>query len=344
MPLTDSDLVDLGKAVLKDLGRLKFNQIATTLQKYEVMSRIMRKDKVQFDGGNGIQRNIMVDHSNAAKQVGLFEEDTLNVGDVLAQMDIPWRHTTTNYAYERHEILVAQGDAEKVVDIIKVRRIDAMISLAKLMEEQFWSKPLTSADKLEVFGVPYWVCKNAATGFNGGDPAGFASGAGNMAVADYPRWQNYTAQYTAVTKADLIKSMRKAYRQIQFESPVDIPDYRNGRGDQFRLYVNEDTLETMEDVGEAANENLGRDLAPFDDTITFRRNPIVWVPFLDDDTSDPVYMINFAWFYPVFLKGDYLRETDPKIAAKQHNVFEVFVDCTWNLLCTDRRSQAVLSK
>jgi hypothetical protein len=183
--------------------------------------------------------------------------------------------------------------------------------------------------------------KNSSTGFNGGDPAGFASGAGNLATATYSTWKNYTAQYTNVTKSDLISKMRTAYRKIKFESPVDIPDYRRGRGDQYRIYLNETTIKAFEDLGEQQNENLGRDLASMDDTITFRRNPLVWTPELDSDTTYPIYMLNFAYFAPVFLKGDYLRESDPAKAEGQHNVFVVFVDLTWNILCTDRRRQAV---
>ena len=109
-------------------------------------------------------------------------------------------------------------------------------------------------------------------------------------------------------------------------------------------YVNEDTMSSFEDLGEAQNENLGRDIASMDGQIIFRRVPIIWVPKLDEDTTDPVYMIDHSTFYPVVLKGDYLRESDPKESAEAHNAYSIHVDLTYNYVCLDRRRNAVLYK
>jgi len=339
MILTDAQIKDLVTGTLKHLGRLKFQQIAQSLPRYEVMGRLMRRDRVTFQSGNGIQRTVMVTHSGAAKHVGLYQKDEVNVGDVLETLSIPWRHTTTNYAFERRELTMNSG-ASKIVDLLKVRRTDAMLSLTELMESTFWSKPENSADKITPYGIQYWLVSNASEGFNGGDPSGFADGAGGLQHAN---WKNWTAQYADVSKADLIQKMRKAYRHIRFESPVDVPDFRRGCGDQYRIYVPETVLEEFENIGEGQNENLGRDLQPYDENITFRRNPIRWVPELDNAADAPVYMVNFAYFYPVFLRGEYLRETEPEKVSDQHSVFAVHVDLTWNVLCTDRRRNAVLA-
>lgn len=337
LTLADSDIRDLATGTLKELGRLRFNQIATRFQRYEVMSRIMKKDKVQFEDGTGIQRNFMVDENGAAKMVGLYATDTRNQTDVLSTVDIPWRHTNTHYLWERRELLVNNGKS-RIVPLMKMRRAAAMISLAALMETEFWNKPSDSTDKLHVFGVPYWIVKNATLGFNGGAPTGFASGAGNLL---HDRWKNYTGQYVGVSKPDLIKKMRKAHRLCDFQSPTDIPDFREGAGDDYRIYMNETTISSYEDLAEGQNNNLGRDLAPMDDTTAFKRNPVRYIPYLDSDTTNPVYMINFADFYPVFLKGDYLREADPDNSGGSHNTWYVDIDLTWNVLCTNRRGQAV---
>lgn len=345
MSLADSDIVDLTKAALKELGRLKFQQIAQRLQDYEVMGRLLKQDKVQFDSGNGIQRTIMTDHSSAARHVGLYEVDNVNVGDVLAQIDIPWRHTETKYAYERRELLVDRN-AARVVDLLKVRRSDAMLSLAEKLEEAFWSKPADSTDKTVPYGVPYWITYNAVEGFTGGNASGFSSGPGNLDSTSYTRWKNYSFNFTTIDKSDALPKMRTAYRKVGFKSPVDIPDYREGKGQRFRIYTNETNMQDFEDLGESQNENLGRDLASMDDTITFRRNPLVWVPQLDGNATwtDPILMLDLSCFYPVVLKDDYMRETDPEKAPNQHNVYQVFVDLTWNLLCVDRRRQVIGAK
>lgn len=342
MALTDQDIADLVVGTLEELGRMRFNQIAAPLQNYEVMGRIIREDRVEFQSGVGIQRTLQVQTNGNARRTTLFGTDNTNVGDTLKQINVPWRHYEAFYSFDRRELLMNRG-ASLIVSMLKSRRSESMIDLAELGEEDFWNKPTDSTDKVRLFGVPYWVVKNATEGHNGGNASGFTDGPGGLDSATFTTWKNYTAQYTNVTKADLIKKLRTAYRKIRFKSPVDVNDFRVGRGDQYRLYTTESVISSIEDLGEAQNENLGRDIASMDETITFRRNPIIWVPELDADAQNPVYMLNFAYFRPVFLRGDYLRESAPKMAANQHNVMDVFIDLTWNILCTDRRAQAVLN-
>lgn len=340
MALTTTEIADLIKSTTSDLGRLKFQQIAQSLQNYEVMSRLMVKDKVKFQSGTAIQKNLMIQQSNAARSIGLYERINVNVADVMRTISIPWRHANTYYAYERRELAMNRASANRVFDIIKTRRADGLLSIIELMEDEFWSKPSSSSDELEPFGVPYWVVKNASTGFNGGNPSGFTSGAGGL---DHANWKNYTYQYTNVSKDDLIDGMRTAHRKIRFKSPIDVNDYRKGTGNNYRIYSSESVIKSMERIGEQQNENLGRDLASMDETLTFKKHPIIWVPKLDSDTQNPVYMLDMSTFYPVFLSGEYLREEGPVTPSDQPSVFIIYIDLTWNILCVDRRRQAVLA-
>ncbi len=133
------------------------------------------------------------------------------------------------------------------------------------------------------------------------------------------------------------------------------------RGNDRRYYIDEVTASAFETLGEAQNENLGRDLAPYtagsggggvqeiDGTLTFKKNPLIWVPQLDDTTvftaaTNPIYQIDHGVFYPVCLKGDYLRETGPVVAPNQHNMYRVFLDLTYNFICVNRRRCAVFGK
>lgn len=344
--LQDQDIRDLATGTLKRLGRLRFSQIAQNRQNYEIMGRLLRKNKVQFEDGIGIQRNVMTEHSGAARMTGLHEVDNVNITDHMRTIDIPWRHTTVAYAWERREMLTNRGFS-RIYDLLQARRTERMISLVELMEQQGWDLPDSATNKLDVFGFPYWIVSDTTEGFNGTEPSAFSTnGVGNLLTSVAPNWKNYTFQYAAVSKDDLISKMRTMYRKIRFKSPVDVPDYRHGVGDMYRVYVNETTIKEMEDLGENQNENLGRDLATMDGVMTFRRNPVIWVPELDENEvyTDPVYMVNLNYFYPVFLKGDYLRETEPRQAPNQHNTWQVHIDLTWNMLCTDRRRQGVGTK
>lgn len=336
MPLTDLDIADLVAGTLRELGRMKFQQIAQNLQDYEVFPTWFKKDKVTFDSGIGIQRTLMNRLSGAASHVGLLDPDNVNITDVLDQLQVPWRHAQTSWGFIHQETLMNRGEA-LIVNIIKPRRTAAMIDLVEELENKAWASPSSSSDKLNPFGIPYWIVKNSSTGFNGGAPSGWTDVAG-VSLTDSPTFKNYTGQYAAVSKPDLIKKLRTAKRKCNFKSPIDINDYRNGKGQRYRLYTNESVVASFEDIGESQNENLGRDIASIDGVqMTFRGHPIRWIPKLDEDTTNPVYGVDHSTFMPVCLKGDYLRESRAKQAPNQHNVYEVFVDLTYNYLCLDRR-------
>ena len=340
--LSHEQLLDLVAVTQRNLGPMAWTDAATELTDYPVFTSLMRKSDVKMYTGDGIQRNVMTDTSGAARHTGLFGKDNVNVDDVMAQIYVPFRHTETSYAFERREKGI-NGGPEQIVDLIKVRRADAMISLAELIEETFWGKPLNSSDTTTPWGVKYWMVSNATQGFNGGNPSGFTGGAGGLSSTTNTRWANWTDQYTAVSKLDLIKKMRKAHRRTDFKSPVDIPSYRGSTGQKYRIYLNEDTIAAMEDVGEAQNDSLGRDLAPMDGKMTFRSNPLIYTPQLDGDATNPLYMINWGCFEIFFLKGEHLRESKLQQAADAHNTYHQFVDTSWNTLCTNRRKQALIT-
>lgn len=333
MPLQADQIADLVTTTQKDLGKLKWTDIYTPLQEYVALPNILNKEKVSFSSGTGIQWNVMVGNSGAAKNTGLYAEDNTNVADVMKLASIPWRHMQTSYAFEKREISMNR-DPARIVELIKTRRVDAMISLAELMENNMWGKPTDSSDTETPYGVDYWLTANATEGFNGGVPTGFTDVAG-LDPATYTNWRNWTAQYSAVTKTDLVRKMRKAAVYTKFMSPVAQPNYNTG--DRQAIYTNYDVIGAMEELLEAQNDQLGNDIASKDGLLLFRGNPIKWVPKLDADATDPVIGINWGVFKPVFLAGEYLRESAPKEAANSHNTMEVFVDLTMNMECRDRR-------
>jgi len=342
MALQVEDIDDIAVSTLENVGRGKFTQIAQELPDYEVWGYLLKRQKRQFEGGLAIRLNVMHTLSGAARHVGLYSQDVLHRGDVLTQGSIPWRHSETSYMYDRREVLINSGsDPEEVVNIIVVLRLDAMLDFVKLLEDTWFSKPADSSDNETPYGLPYWVVKNSVTGFNGGNPDGFAAGAGNIDQSVYANWANYTFAYTSVTKADLVKKMRTAYRACNFKSPVPGRGMNDGNGRKYRIYVNEATISTMEDLGEAQNENLGRDLASMDGQMVFHGNPIVYVAKLNADTSNPIYGVDFNQHELVFLKGNYMHETGPDKVGNSHNTKGVHVDLSWNTRCKNRRTSFV---
>lgn len=342
--LTDREILDLTTSTLNDMGPPTFEQIAQSLPDYEVMGKWLKNDRVQIDSGVGIQRILMTDLPDSAEHVGLHHVDDVDIKDLLSEINIPWRHATQNWAYERRETLMNKGKALRT-KVIEPRRIGAIINLAEKLEAAAFACPDVDDDLLP-YGLPYYIVANATAGFNGGAPSGHTYVAGlNPAVKT--TYKNYTGTYGAFTKADLIKKLRTAQRKISWKSPVTIQELRGAKGEQYRLYVDETTLSAFEDIGESQNENLGRDIASIDGvTLTFRRHPIIYVPYLDDNAvvTNPIYLVDHSTFYPVVLAGDYMRESDPAIKGDQHNTIVTFIDLTYNFLCINRRRNAVLYK
>lgn len=338
--ITADDLNDLVKGTLRNLGPPSFSDIAQELQNYEVMSKWFKKDKVVLDDGYGIKRILMNRVADSAAHVGLLDSDVSSITDVLDEMVVPWRYVETKWSVIYEETLMNRGKS-LITNIIKPRRASAMLSLAAELEARAWAAPSSSSDTKMPYGLPYWVVKNTSTGFNGGAASGHTTVAG-VDLTNSPTFKNYTATYTTVSKPDLITKLRTAKRKCVFISPIDLQDYRNGKGERYRLYVNEATMASLEDVGEAQNENLGKDIASIDGmSMMFRGHPIIWVPQLDSDTNNPIYMIDHTTFYPCVLKGDFMRET-VKQNPDNHDVTDTFNDTGYNYICINRRANAVV--
>ena len=341
--LQADDIADLIKTTQRDLGRMKWTDISYNLQEYIALPMILQREKVSFQSGYGIQWNVAVATSGAAKDTELYATDSVNVSDVMQTANIPWRHVTTNYAIERREIAMNRAPAE-IVDLVRIRRNDAMIDMAKHLEERFWTKPATSADNQRMYGIPYWIVYPGTVSGNGSfagtNPSGFSAGAGNLSSTTYPAWSNWASTYTAITSTDLIRKWRRAATFTNFKAPVPSPSYNTGN--QYGYYTNYNVIGPLEEALEAQNDNLGNDIASKDGRLLFRQVAVTWVPYLEANTANPVYGINWGCLKPAFLAGEYMREEGPNAASNQHTVFVTHVDTTLNLMCTNRRMNFVL--
>ncbi len=341
MPVQANSLADLVAGTLRHLGRMKVQQIAQDLQDYEVFTSWFKKDKVTFDDSYGIQRNLMYRAGDTATHRGLLDEDVVNIRDVIKQLTVDFVQATTSYAIIYQEVISNRGPS-RIFDLIKTRRAAAMLDLIQILETKAFGDAPALANTLDPFGIKYWIVPSATTGFNGGLPNDHTT-VGGINLTTVPNFKNYTARYAAVTKPDLIKKMRDMHYYTGFKSPVDMADYTKGRGKDYRVYTSRAVVSTMEEVGEAQNENLGRDIASVDGVdLAFRKNPIRTIAALESDATNPVYFVNHGTFYPICHKGDYFRETQ-KPAPLQHDVEQVFVDVRYNFVCVDRRRNGVIN-
>ncbi len=330
---------DLVQTTLRDLGRGRFTDISSPLQRHTAMKNLVRKNRIQFESGYGFQWDVMVGQTGAAVNIGLSASDNVNDVDVMTQATADWRHSTTNYAIEAR-VLDMNREPARIVSYVKAKRLACLISMAELMEANFWGPPVSITDALTPWGVNTWIVKNATQGFNGGVPSGYTTIGLNPTT--YPNWQNWTDQYTAVSMDDFIRKARKAATFTDFMPPVDgIPTFNTG--DDYGFYTNYGVYGPLEEALQTQNDNLGPDVASQDGKVVFRRVPVTWVPKLEADTTNPFYGLNWGEFKTFILTGWWLRETHIPIYPGQHTISAHFMDCSYQFVTRNRRCHFVIA-
>lgn len=348
--LQGTDIADLVQSVVNDKGALKMTDIMSDYQDTIFFKRMVRKGKMDFDSGGGteFEWNLITNTNGSARGVGLYY--TANVGpvDVMAAGKMGYRHMTWNWAIDGREISM-NGNARKVYSLIQVRRITAFGDGVKYCERVGWRCPNATTNLVDFMGIPYWIVKSntAATaanndGFNGLAPSGYTL-VGNINPTTQTRWRNYATQYTAVTKDDLIRKMERASDYTDFMPLVDDAPPSYNTGNDYGYYTTYSVRQTMKDILEAQNDNLGFDLDPAQGKLVYRRSPIVWVKELDQDTTNPLYGINWGVFKFKGLSGWWLRETHKASLDNQPTVAATHTDSSVNSYCTDRRRNFVLA-
>jgi len=324
------------------IKRGAFIDMQTNLQDFVAVREMWKGRQKKFAGGEDWQFAVQMDHNHSAKSVALFETDGSAVTDTMVMGKVSPRHVNAHYIYDLREPDFQRGGTS-IVDLVQTRYSGMIVSLYTLLEQLLWSKPTDSTNIKDPAGIPFWIIKNSSLGFNAENPSGFAAGRANIDSGTYGRWANYSGSYAAVAKEDLIRKMRKASRMTNFRSPLThaVPDLSAiGNG----IYTNDAVLGLLEEELEKQNMNLGNDIASKDGATVFKGTPVVYVPYLDADTQNPVYMIDWRYMAIGVMEGWENNTTAPYMVPDKHNVRRVDVDCTLNMVCTDLRRQAVFYK
>lgn len=332
--LRPDQIDDMVQATLPHLGRFKWTDISYDLQEHCAFSKLLQKDRVAFGSGESIDLNVKAVQGDQARWTGLYDTDNIQVQNLLIKGNIPWQFADTHFAYDVREPVFNRGESE-IVNMLRVRRQDAMVALAGILESAFWGTPDTS-NNLKIYGLGYWLVRNATTGFNGGTPAGF-SDVGGIDPDVYTGWKNYTFQYAAVSQTDMNRKVREAVVKTNFMSPHAHPKYEGSR-QRFGHYTNYAVLGVVEEYLDTNNENIGFDFGKYDGKAVFRGVPITWVPFLDSDSTNPWIGLDWSTFQPVFMRGQWMRYSNPRdTSTASHNTRAIFIDCVMNLRCVNRR-------
>lgn len=301
-----------------------------------VSASLLTEKNINMSGSAIIDFKIQKKNTGNAKLSGLFAQDSTAVEDVMTSGQVNWAMTTTSWAYDIYEDAF-QSEPETIIKLLKIREHDALNSLAELHEELLWSAP-TSPSENGVYGIPFWLQKNATEGFFGGNPLGFAGGAAGVDSNTLPRWRNWTFSYDRVSIDDMVRKFKRSLAWTHFKPPVPHPELGYGAA-KYSGYTTYRVIEEMERLAESRNDNLGKDLAMYLGQVTIGGVPVKWVPYLEaNDTTDPIYGINWKTIRPFVKAGAFMKRHPPKQAPRQRNVREVHIDSWWNMICQNRRA------
>lgn len=346
-----------------------FTNLLSDLNEYAIVKRIMPKHKKVFEGGLDWTFMAAIASNNTgngtAKFTGLFEDDAFNRVNVLVQGKVSPRFLTANYVYDKREPVLNSGEASKskllaIVNFVKAQMELMYQSAFDMLETTFAGVgPTYADDKKTPHGLAFYIQKQSNTdavshpdgAFDGKDPSLPASAASatptacprcNIATTTYARWANWAAQYAAVSKDDLVKKMRIAAHKTNFKSPLSLTDPTLSTGRE--ILTNLAVLQELETILEAQNMNLGNDVASKDGKTLFKGASVEYVPALDADTQDPIYMIDWKTLVFGTVAGWDKKVSAPKEDNAQHNTMKGFLDMACEMVCTNLRNQAVLCK
>ena len=315
-----------------------FLDMQTDLQDHVAVREMWKKRQKVFSGGHPWSFKAQIDHNHSAKAVGLFETDGTALADTMISGTVPARHVNAHYIYDQREPDFQRGGTA-IVDLVRTRYVGMMVSLFELVEEFLWGVP-DAGDEKTPFGLQYWLTRDTTEGFHAGNHANFSSGRANIDSTTYTRWANWTNDYEEITKQDLIRSMRRGHRKTKFRSPVSHAQPQLG-GMSNGIYTNDTVLGLMEEILEDQNMNLGNDLASKDGKVLFKSTPVVYAPFLDGDSENPIYMLDWKWLAIGVMAGWENNLGKPYMVPNKHLVRRVDLDATLNMICTNLRRQAV---
>ena len=349
--LTVSQLQDLLETTEYKLGSPRFHQMIQKETFYEIGDRYVKKSAkdMHFGAGDAIKEFLQIKQTaNLVDETDLFADDNIQIVNTMDTIEVPWKHRTTAIGWERRELLMNKGRA-RLINLMKTRRSKMLIDMIEKFEYEFFSAPLASGDR-KIYGVPAWVLWNATEGFYGDDPANITTGAGGLSIATYPNWANYTRTYAAISEDDLLTEMIQTADDIGFRAPIDVEDMVVGSGKRQRFYTTQTVRRGIEVLGRQRNDNLGVEIARYRNQMVFQGTPILGLPILEHAAdwslpipAAPVYCLNMDTFYPVFLEGDYIQQSSTRPHPGKHNVLVQFYDTTYNMICTNRRMNAVIA-
>lgn len=356
MGIKQTELADLILLTLNDLPKQVF-EVQWDNQDYE-FCRIYNNESMKIDGGNQIEREVMLDNLGNAHYRRAYDTDSPKVGNVMSKILVNWTRLGTDYSWDDFEIKRNMNNPKGFIDLMKTKRIEGLWSLAELIEDRAWKTPATSTDDLYPYGVPYYLplmTSGSTTDGFVGQTISYQDGntgttCANIDANTESKWRSYAALFSEIDNA-MLKTFRLAFMKTRFKAPLFIKDPSDKRTAQKRIYTDFDNTAELMELADAKDDNhtgkevMGKMVVNDGALVYVNRLPVVPIPQLDSYSDpysgtavSPIWCVDFAKFIPVVHDGYWMKETEPMVDRGQHTTFTVFLDGAHQNLCTNRRT------
>lgn len=316
-------------------------------QKYHTMDMLLRKERLNVKGGDAVIDRIDLSNDGNADRVAPFQEVGYSIDDTLLTKTVTFCRYRVGYVLEDEELKVNRsGDyADKIVDIMKLRRWPKVKSMARTHEDDTWNTPDNSTDTERMYGFPYWLNKAnsgvTGAGFNGQtirfrDGTTSATDKAGISPTTYSLYRNYTNVFSDITNhQDVGTKLEQSLKQLNFESPIDARDLVEGPRSRFKLYCGLNTQLEFTSAFRAGGDAFG--LTMSGGTVGFNNIPIIRINPLDDDANSSIYGVNWEHFRFNVQEGNFMFEPDPMRDANRPRVLFMNIYNHCNLDCTNVR-------
>ena len=340
-----SDIADLVNSVIPKYERNFLADAATDLRDYVAAEKLWdkRRQKTDWSGGDQFKWNVLYKGDSNFRAVGYFEVDNTNQEDGSVQGAIPWRFVSSSCTFDTKQISVNSAP-EKIIDFIGEKETQMWIGWFNGLEQYFWDGPSDSSDTKIPYGLlNYWLDYDASTGFNGGNHTNWSSGPAGIDCTDanYANWKHYTFNYSNVSDEDAVKKLRVAILSTRFRGIPNklIKDGSYSDMDEEAYYTVLDNIVELGTLAESKDDNVGRNLGKYEETVTINRVPIIEVPYLTENhaTSAPFIGIKWKQVRVPHPKGKWFEKTPYEKAPLQHASRQKFVDASRQIALVNRR-------
>jgi hypothetical protein len=343
-------LLDIADLVLSQIAEFEEKGVIDlfqTLREYKAEECIgmMKSEGAE---SHSYKWNLTTASNNPAQMVGVGQTLNPTIASLQQQATISFRQANTNWSYDDQEVSANEGGKRRIVDMIKTRQMDAMRSLADVVENQFWGRPVSSTDNLSMHGIKYWLVQNATLGFNGQLPGGSFTDVAGVSPSTTVNWRNYTGAFSAIDIPNFIDKLDDATWNTTFKSPVSMNQLGTGsKMPKHAYFTTWDNHKQIVRLMETRRDNIGPESAPdlglYWGKAHYRGNPIHAVAWLQaNTTNNPFYGISFDdWVYK-YHNGWKQKTYRPMKDKTQPTMNTVHVYTEGNFVCLNRRKNFVL--